>query len=75
MGGEDVGCFGVDLVVCCEEGDARDCCGYYGEVVWTGFEGDGVVLGSGDEVGEYLLPEFFGEGEEGEGLWRYGGWL
>ena len=26
--GEDVGCFGTDLVVCGEEGYAWDCCGY-----------------------------------------------
>jgi len=44
-------------------------------VVWAGFEGDEVVLGYGDEVGEYLLSEFFGDGEEREGLRGCGGWL
>jgi len=37
VGGEDVGCFGTDLVVCCQEGDAGDCRGYEGEVVGPGF--------------------------------------
>ena len=37
VGGKDVGCFCVDLVVRGEEGDAWDCCRYQGKVVRAGF--------------------------------------